>query len=98
MLVTNAVAALTNGYGCYDSGKDSAPPTRHAQWAFVRWPTDGHARVIQSAASRWGDDSSAEGGHLEQKTDEAEPPAAGKPPSGAYFSPLLEWAFIRSLI
>jgi site-specific recombinase XerD len=25
MLVTNAVAALANGHGCYDSGKDAAP-------------------------------------------------------------------------
>jgi hypothetical protein len=28
MLVTNAVAALANGYGYYDSGKDAAPSTR----------------------------------------------------------------------
>ena len=28
LLVTNAVAALTNGYGCYDSGKDAVLFTR----------------------------------------------------------------------
>lgn len=40
MLSTNSVAALENGYGCYDSGKDAAPLYRHASSAFVQWRTD----------------------------------------------------------
>ena len=74
MLVTNAVAALTNGCGCYDSDKDAATLVGTLR-RIVRWRMNGHARVIQSAASRSGRDYSAEEGYLEQKTDEAEPEA-----------------------